>query len=173
MIFLTVGTHEQPFDRLIKAIDEFVEEGVIQQVVFMQIGYATYFPKNCEWKKFISPQEMTEFIEKADIVITHGAPASFLPVVTRKKVPIVVPRFKKFNEHVNNHQLEFSSAVDRKFNNIILIEDIKQLKEAILNFNTIAETKNRDAFNNNHQFMAKFTQEIQSWCRDEKNDEDS
>ena len=64
MIFLTVGTHEQPFDRLIKAIDEFVEEGVIQQVVFMQIGYATYFPKNCEWKKFISPQEMTEFIEK-------------------------------------------------------------------------------------------------------------
>ena len=49
MIFLPVGTHEQPFDRLIKAIDEFVEEGVIQQEVFMQIGYATYFPKNCEW----------------------------------------------------------------------------------------------------------------------------
>ena len=30
MIFVTVGTHEQPFNRLVKAIDDLVENGTIK-----------------------------------------------------------------------------------------------------------------------------------------------
>ena len=29
MIFVTVGTHEQPFNRLVKAIDELKENGIV------------------------------------------------------------------------------------------------------------------------------------------------
>ena len=45
MIFVTVGTHEQQFNRLIKEVDRLVEEGIIKEEVFIQIGYSDYDPK--------------------------------------------------------------------------------------------------------------------------------
>ncbi len=44
MIFVTVGTHEQPFNRLIKEVDRLVETGIIKDEVFIQTGYSTYEP---------------------------------------------------------------------------------------------------------------------------------
>ena len=48
MIFVTVGTHEQPFNRLIRKIDELKRDGIIKEEVIMQIGYSTYEPKYCK-----------------------------------------------------------------------------------------------------------------------------
>ena len=56
MIFVTVGTHEQPFNRLIKKVDELKRDGVIQEDVIMQTGFSTYEPKYCEWSKLIPYQ---------------------------------------------------------------------------------------------------------------------
>ena len=42
MIFVTVGTHEQPFDRLLKCIDKMIEDGVIKESVIVQKGYTNY-----------------------------------------------------------------------------------------------------------------------------------
>lgn len=36
MIFVTVGTHEQPFNRLIKKVDELKRDGIIREEVVMQ-----------------------------------------------------------------------------------------------------------------------------------------
>ena len=107
MIFVTVGTHEQQFNRLIKEIDRLKESGIIQEDVLMQTGFSTYEPKYCEWKKMLSYNEMNEMYEKADIIITHGGPASFMKALEMKKVPIVVPRQAQFDEHVNDHQVDF------------------------------------------------------------------
>ena len=46
MIFVTVGTHEQPFNRLIKKIDDLVANGSIQEEVIMQTGFSTYKPEH-------------------------------------------------------------------------------------------------------------------------------
>ncbi|HGR0070221.1 TPA: glycosyltransferase, partial [Streptococcus pneumoniae] len=111
MIFVTVGTHEQQFDRLIKEVDRLKKENLIQDEVFIQTGYSKYIPKYCEWEKIISYEKMNQLIEKSDIVITHGGPATFMGVIAKGKIPIVVPRQKKFEEHVNDHQLEFCNKV--------------------------------------------------------------
>ena len=58
MIFVTVGTHEQPFNRLIKKVDELKRDGVIQEDVIIQTGFSTYEPKYCEWSKLIPYQQM-------------------------------------------------------------------------------------------------------------------
>ena len=42
MIFVTVGTHEQPFNRLIQKIDELKKDGTIQDDVIIQTGFSTY-----------------------------------------------------------------------------------------------------------------------------------
>ena len=76
MIFITVGTHEQQFNRLVKEVDKLKESGVIKEDVFIQLGYSDYIPKNCEWKKMISYDEMDNYIRNSRIVITHGGPGS-------------------------------------------------------------------------------------------------
>ena len=78
MIFVTVGTHEQPFNRLIKKIDELKESGIIQEDVIIQTGFSTYEPKHCQWSKLIPYQQMLRNVADARIVITHGGPASFI-----------------------------------------------------------------------------------------------
>jgi UDP-N-acetylglucosamine transferase subunit ALG13 len=46
MILVTVGTHNQPFDRLLKEIDRLVEQEEIKDKVIAQIGYSKYKPRN-------------------------------------------------------------------------------------------------------------------------------
>lgn len=65
MIFVTVGTHEQPFNRLIQKVDELKEEGVITENVIIQTGFSTYEPKYCQWSKLIPYQQMIKNVADA------------------------------------------------------------------------------------------------------------
>ena len=49
MIFVTVGTHEQPFDRLIQYVDQLKKEKVIEEDIVMQTGFGAYRPSCCTW----------------------------------------------------------------------------------------------------------------------------
>ncbi|MBS5220313.1 MAG: multidrug MFS transporter [Streptococcus sp.] len=152
MIFVTVGTHEQPFDRLLKEVDELVENGVITEEVFIQTGYSTYIPKNCKWSKLLSFDKMDELMERADIIITHGGPATFMSAIAKGKKPIVVPRQEKYGEHVNDHQVDFARNVAKRMGTIILVEDVDKLGETIENYNSIVAELEYDMGNNNKKF---------------------
>lgn len=131
MIFVTVGTHEQAFDRLIKAVDGLVGDGTITEPVFMQTGYCAYVPEHCEWKGFVPAPEMGEYMEEADVVITHGGPSSFIEAMAAGKVPVVVPRRIEFGEHVNDHQVAFVREVAERRGGIVPVYDIDGLASAI------------------------------------------
>ncbi|HEL1563404.1 TPA: multidrug MFS transporter [Streptococcus suis] len=156
MIFVTVGTHEQPFDRLLKAVDYLVEKGVITEEVFIQTGYSTYIPKNCKWSKLLSFDKMNELMEKADIIITHGGPATFMSAIAKGKKPIVVPRLEKYGEHVNDHQLDFSKQVRDRYKSIIVVEEVVDLENYVNQ-----ELKNNDnIFSNNKRFNTRLRIEL-------------
>lgn len=131
MIFVTVGTHEQQFDRLIKAVDRLVEERDLDEPVFMQTGYCTYVPKCCEWARFVPALEMRSHMEKADIVVTHGGPSSFIEAIAAGKCPVVVPRRLEFGEHINDHQVSFVHKVAERNNAIVPVYEIDQLSNSI------------------------------------------
>lgn len=152
MIFVTVGTHEQPFNRLIKKVDDLVANGNIKEKVIVQTGFSTYIPKQCESHKMMSFEEMQKKLRDARIVITHGGPSSFIEALQFGKVPIVVPRQEKFNEHVNNHQVDFTKLIAKRMNNIIPVYDINDLGQTIDNYDQIAKTKNAGESSNNKQF---------------------
>lgn len=155
MIFVTVGTHEQQFNRLIKKIDELKRDGIIEEDVIMQTGFSTYESQYCKVKKLLTYDEMNEMYEKADIIITHGGPASFMKALELKKIPIVVPRQVQFDEHVNDHQVEFVKLVEERFNNIIGVYDIKDLEDTIIEFNNIVAKKNTSSLSHNKEFNEK------------------
>lgn len=152
MIFVTVGTHEQPFNRLVQEIDNLKRNGVITEDVIMQTGYSTYEPKYCQWDKLIPYKQMIKNVEDARIVITHGGPASFIMPLQIGKTPIVVPRQKKFNEHVNDHQVEFARNVAERMGTIIPVEEITKLKDIILSYDKIVETMGHGINSNNQKF---------------------
>lgn len=152
MIFVTVGTHEQPFNRLIRKIDELKRDGIIKEEVIMQIGYSTYEPKYCRWSKLLPYSEMVKNVKDARIVITHGGPASFIMPLQIGKVPIVVPRQKEFDEHVNNHQVDFSKAVEERMGIILTVTDINKLEDIIINYNNYVEKMNQGINSNNKKF---------------------
>jgi UDP-N-acetylglucosamine transferase subunit ALG13 len=149
MIFVTVGTHEQQFNRLIKEVDRLKGNGNIQEDVFIQTGYSDYEPKHCAWSPFVKFDEMREYINRARIVVTHGGPASFLSVLEQHKSPIVVPRRVELDEHVNNHQLDFSIKIQNLGYKIYVVEDIVDLAQIILSYETSDEefTSNNQRFN--------------------------
>lgn len=152
MIFVTVGTHEQPFNRLIKKVDDLVADGTIQEKVVMQTGFSTYKPKHCEAHKMMSYEEMQQTLKDARIVITHGGPSSFIEALRFGKVPIVVPRQEKYYEHVNNHQVEFTKLIVQKMNNIVPVYDINELSAILDNYSDIVKDKNSGENSNNSKF---------------------
>lgn len=152
MIFVTVGTHEQPFNRLVQEIDNLKRDGVITEDVIIQTGYSKYEPKYCQWDKLIPYKQMIKNVEDARIVITHGGPASFIMPLQIGKTPIVVPRQKKFDEHVNDHQVEFARNVADRMGTIIPVEDINKLGEVIKNYDTIITNMNNKMMSNNKVF---------------------
>lgn len=156
MIFVTVGTHEQPFDRLVSCIDELKGSGIIREDVIIQTGYSTYEPKHCTWSKLLPYEEMIENVNNARIVITHGGPSSFIMPLQVGKTPIVVPRQERYGEHVNDHQLEFALEVARRQKNILVAEDVSQLGALITGYDEAVKQMSSGLCSNNAAFMEGF-----------------
>lgn len=156
MIFVTVGTHEQPFNRLIECVDNLKRENIITEEVIIQSGFSTYFPQKCKWNKIYSFSEMNKLIEEARIVITHGGPSSFIMPLRVGKIPVVVPRKKEFGEHINDHQLLFAKSISEKQKNIIVVEDISLLGDVLLNYDLMITEMSSEIKSNNSEFCIAF-----------------
>jgi len=168
MIFVTVGTHEQQFNRLIQEVDRLKGENIIKEDVFIQTGFSTYEPQNCKWSKLIPYKEMQRLNKEARIVITHGGPASFITPLQLGKIPIVVPRQSQFDEHVNDHQVDFSKAVLERNRNIIAVFDIEDLEEKIINYDKIVKQMNKTTTSNNKKFCEAFEKEVKKVFENKK-----
>lgn len=150
MIFVTVGTHEQPFNRLVMCMDNWAREH--KEKVIIQTGFSTYIPKYCEYYKFLKYCEMSKYIEQARIVITHGGPSSFISPLQIGKKPIIVPRKREFNEHVNDHQVNFVKNVKNRIGSIIVVENIDKLPSIVDQYDEIIAGMTNQFKSNNSNF---------------------
>lgn len=159
MIFVTVGTHEQQFNRLIKAIDNYaLKYKISKNEIVIQTGYSDYKPIYCNSKRMFSVDEMKYYYENANIIISHGGPGSmFVPWKLGKKV-IAVPRQKEYGEHIDNHQVYFCKAMHDQ-GKLVSIVNIEELEDIINNFLSLEE-KNNQYIPNTTNFIKKFRQEI-------------
>lgn len=158
MIFVTVGTHEQGMDRLFIELDRLIETKQITEEVFSQIGYSNYKPQHYKYKKMIAYDEMDKYVKKADIVITHGGPGSIFHPLQYGKIPIVVPRNPKFNEHVDEHQILFTKRLENN-SKIIAVYDIEDLNKKINQYNELIKNCVINKYTK-EDFLEKFEKQI-------------
>ncbi|MCX6800740.1 MAG: glycosyltransferase [Candidatus Diapherotrites archaeon] len=136
MIFVSVGTHDQQFNRLLKEIDKLVENKKISESIFAQTGNSIYIPKKFKHKKFLGLEEFDKNVKKCEIFITHAGEGNIGTGLQYEKRMIVVPRLKKFGEHTNDHQLELAEAIGKEKQAIVCnpegieaaLKKIKKLK---------------------------------------------
>lgn len=129
MIFITVGTQKFQFNRLLKTIDNLIENKDIVDKVICQAGYSTYSPKNYKTIKFMSQSEYNQNIKNCDLLITHAGVGTILEAKKNNKTVIVVPRLKKYKEHVDDHQQQIAYGFSKK--EIVLESDCSNLKSVL------------------------------------------
>lgn len=148
MIFVTVGTQDKSFERLIKGIEQAVIEKKITDKVIVQAGNTKYESDVIEVLNYIPFEKFTDFMNKADIIITHGGVGSILNAIKLGKKVIAVPRLKEYNEHINDHQLQVIKKMTEQ--GYILstqnVEEIPNKIKEIQNFKTKEYTSNTENF---------------------------
>jgi UDP-N-acetylglucosamine transferase subunit ALG13 len=112
MIFVTVGTSQYPFDRLLRAMERAILIGRITERVFAQIGAAKP-GVSFEHTRFLGVEQMVENIRAARIVVAHAGVGTALLSLSLGKVPILFPRMAKYGEVVDDHQWQFVRLMDR------------------------------------------------------------
>lgn len=131
MIFVVLGTQKFQFNRLLKEIDRLIEKKKIEDEVFAQIGHSDYMPKNYVALDFLDKVVFENKISSCDMLITHSGVGSIVSGINNGKPVIVVPRLKKYNEHVDDHQLEIAAAFSQK-NYVLMCSEVKDLEKTIV-----------------------------------------
>lgn len=106
MIFLTIGTHE-PFDRLIRAVDDWAGQPGDRPEIFGQItapGPESYRPRNFKWVDRLAPTDYAARFGAAALIISHAGMGSILTALQAGKPIVVMPRRGHLRETRNDHQ---------------------------------------------------------------------
>jgi UDP-N-acetylglucosamine transferase subunit ALG13 len=134
MIFLTVGT-QFPFDRLVKAVDELVGEGLLFEEVFGQIGDARHKPRHFAFVRCLEKEAYDEHFREARAIISHAGVGTIAMAIELGKPLLVLPRRRDHGEVVNDHQAGLASRFDQ-LGHILAAEDESDLAGKVREFET-------------------------------------
>jgi UDP-N-acetylglucosamine transferase subunit ALG13 len=126
MIVVTVGTHEQQFDRLMRAVVALGDS----EPMLVQYGTCTITSGPGEWVDFLSFDELAERTKNARAFICHAGVGSIVLARRCGHRPIIMPRRPEFGEHVDEHQLELSRRL-HKAGLVTVVEDEQELAAAV------------------------------------------
>lgn len=128
LIFVTVGSHYQGFDRLVKKMDEIA--GKIDEKVIMQIGNTKYKPVNAEYFEFAEYSKIQKLNSDARIVVSHAGVGSILTALEQKTHLIIFPRLKRYSEVVDDHQLQIAKELSEN-PNVTVVNDVEDLENCL------------------------------------------
>jgi UDP-N-acetylglucosamine transferase subunit ALG13 len=108
MIFVSVGTHETPFDRMLRAVEC---AGPAEDVV-VQHGPSLVRVRDAVQAEYLSFDEVVQYVRSARAVVTHAGVGSVMIALANGKRPIVMPRLHAHGEHVDDHQLQLARRLE-------------------------------------------------------------
>lgn len=150
MIFVTLGTQDKQFRRL---VDATLALRIDEKVV---IQYGSTKPdedmvenleKNFELHQYLSNEKFEKYMKEARVIITHAGVGTIIEGLKLDKMMIVAARLKKYKEHVNNHQLQILDTFEKE-GYILRLDDFSKLPELLKeNFKPKKFNSNKNNFN--------------------------
>lgn len=135
MIVVTLGTASFPFDRAVNWLSILLNQGVISEPIFLQHGVtdasALADHPLVTLQRTVELKELLKWVDTARLVISHAGQGSSRMLAARSTPFILLPRLKRYAEHIDDHQLEFAEAIATLgVQHCLSLEDLSQ---AIIN----------------------------------------
>jgi beta-1,4-N-acetylglucosaminyltransferase len=146
-IFVTVGTRDEPFTRLLTGVEDLAKRGTIKEKIVIQAGHTKYNSDYAEVFDFCMPEKIDEFISIARYVITQESAGIGTQCLRYRTRFIVMPRDYQYGElptksdmkedlHYKLEELGYTKVV----------RNTNELEQAIVNIESLKTGFN---FNNN------------------------
>lgn len=156
MIFVTLGTQDKPFTRLLETIQKQIDAGVIKDKVIVQAGYTKFESDDMKIYELINMDEFDKLIKECDILITHGGVGNILTGLKYNKKIIAAARLEKYGEHTNDHQLQIvDKFADEGY--ILKLSDFDKLDDTL---EKIVKFKPKKYISNTKNFCKHLMEEI-------------
>jgi UDP-N-acetylglucosamine transferase subunit ALG13 len=127
VIFVTVGTNEARFDRLLRAVETLATD----EKIVVQHGSSSVVPANASRAyDYLVFADLVREMRAARVVVTHAGIGSIMTALSCGRRPVAVPRLVAFREAVDDHQLPVARRLEDT-GLVTVVEDLSGLDEAI------------------------------------------
>lgn len=111
MIFCTIGNDTHEFARFSDYVLNYARE-YPDKIFIFQHGHTNVTTEllNVRLYQFISRDDFGKYLKDCEAIFCHAGAGTLGTAKSLGKIPLVLPRMKSFNEHVDNHQLDIFSA---------------------------------------------------------------
>jgi UDP-N-acetylglucosamine--N-acetylmuramyl-(pentapeptide) pyrophosphoryl-undecaprenol N-acetylglucosamine transferase len=122
--FMAVGTHAQPFGRLLDMVSRALAEGVLPEPVRAQLGPVRWTAPvaDADVSAHLTRDELEAALRSAAVVVCHGGAGIISSALAAGHRPIVVPRRAALGEHVDDHQLQLTRKL-AEWDLVVAIEE--------------------------------------------------
>jgi UDP-N-acetylglucosamine transferase subunit ALG13 len=114
VIFVTLGTHEQPFGRAIDMVAELADTGSEEILVQHGATPSRNDLDGVQWFDYLPWDDLSQRMQEAEAVITHAGVGSTVTAIQSGKKPVLIPRLARFGEHVDDHQLQLAERFEAR-----------------------------------------------------------
>lgn len=126
--FVTVGNATQPFQRLLRAVEEVT--AFLPRPIVVQRGVGIALHQDWEVHDYLPMERFEQLVAQSSVLIMHAGAGSVINAIRAGKRPIVMPRRAPLGEHVDEHQLEFAAALATA-GKVLIAENAESLRKAI------------------------------------------
>jgi len=111
--FVAVGTRHEPFERLLRAVDDAVAAGVLPGPVIAQSGHTRYAPEHYETVAWLDPSQVEAAAGRARYVVCHSGSGIIGAALRNGRRPLVLPRRRGEGEHIDDHQVQIARKLEQ------------------------------------------------------------
>jgi UDP-N-acetylglucosamine transferase subunit ALG13 len=126
MILVSVGTNEQPFDRLVAAAGALVGS----EPVIIQHGSSALEPAFADCRAFMPFEEIERLVTQSRAFVCHAGVGSVGVALRLGRRPIVMARRHRLGEAVDDHQVPFARRL-ASAGLVTLVDDVPGLIQAL------------------------------------------
>jgi UDP-N-acetylglucosamine transferase subunit ALG13 len=110
--FVALGTHDQPFDRLMAMVRRAAAQRILPLPIRIQCGVTDcQSSTDISARDWMSPQEMSQCLQESRVVVCHAGSGVIAAGLRAGHRPLVVARLRNHGEHVDDHQTQLAAKL--------------------------------------------------------------